>query len=147
MKRLGIVAFVVIVVLAFIAGYWPQHTRLLETQAQLAETSGQLVNAESTNRLCQLQDELLALVQVTGEKNYADATALSTKFFDEVRAEAGRTTEPGLKSALESVLDQRDAVTAALAQGNPAAHDLLVQLQKTFRSSIKNGESQPPPKK
>jgi len=145
MKRLGIVAFVLIVVLAFIAGYWPQHTKLLEAQAKLVEMSTQLANAESTNRLCQLQDQLLTLVQVTGDKNYADASALSTKFFDEVRSEARRTTDPALKSSLESVLNQRDAVTVALAQGDPAAHELLVQLQKTFRLSIRTGEPMSPP--
>jgi hypothetical protein len=133
--RLGIIV-IVLMILAFLGGYWPQHSKLEEAEGRLAVSSAQLSNAESTVRLCQLQDQLLTLVQESANKNYGDAATLSTKFFNDLRAELMRTIQPDVKSALQSVLDQRDAITAGLAKGDPMVHDLLVQLLATFRQTL-----------
>ena len=146
MKRLGYLAFVLIVVLAFVAGYWPQHEKLLQTQEEIAKTSAKLSKAESTVRLCQLQGQLVTLIQETNNKNYADASGLSTEFFNGLRQEIDNTPPSGLKSSLQSALNQRDPVTAALARGYPKAHDLLAQLLATLSQSITKRDSKPQPK-
>jgi hypothetical protein len=135
-KRLGYVVFLIIVVLSSLAGYWPQHRKWVRTQAKLADTSAKLSNAELTLQLCQLQGQLVALIQETEEKNYSDASALSTKFFDGLRAEAESLHPSSLQSSLQSILSQRDEATAALARADPKAHDLLVKLLGEFSKSI-----------
>lgn len=143
MRRLGFIAFVLIVSLSFLAGYWPQHRRLAQRQRELSATSAKLSNAESTIHLCELQGQLVTLIQETGNKNYADASGLSTEFFDGLRSEADNAPPSALKSSLESVLSQRDAVTAALARSDPKAHDLLMQLLADLSQSITRNEPQP----
>jgi hypothetical protein len=142
MKRYGYLAFVILLAVSFVAGYWPQHKKLLQAQGELAETSARLSKAESTVRLCQLQAQLVTLIQETENKNFADASELSTKFFDGLRREVANTSPSGLKSSLQSALSQRDAVTAALAKGGPKAHDLLEQMLVDFSQDLKHSDSE-----
>jgi hypothetical protein len=142
MRRVLIV--IVLMAISFAAGYLFERGRLAEAQAGFTTASAQLSAAQATIQLYQLQDQLLALTQEAGNKNYGDAATLSTRFFDDVRAEAARTNQPGVKSALESVLNQRDAVTTALAKGDPKAYILLQQLLGTFRQILGNKGSAPP---
>jgi hypothetical protein len=146
MKRFGYLAFVIVIGLAFVAGYWPQHKKWFQAQGQLIEVSVKLTKSEAKVRLCHLQSQLVSLLEETENKNYADASALSTKFFDGVRQESDNTPPSSLKSSLESTLNQRDAVTAALAKGDPKARDLLAQLLADLNQSIIKSASPPQPK-
>jgi hypothetical protein len=142
MKRYGYLAFVMLLAVSFVAGYWPQHKKLLQAQGKLAETSARLSKAESIVHLCQLQAQLVILIQETENKNYADASGLSSKFFDGLRQEVANTPPSGLKSSLQSALSQRDAVTAALAKGDPKAHDLLEQILVDFSQNVIKTDSE-----
>jgi hypothetical protein len=132
--------FVVIVLMALSlgGGYWYEHSRWAAAESKSEALSAQLAQDNGTIDLYRLQDQLLSLVQDTGNKNYGDAAALSTKFFDNLRAEASRSTQPEVASALLSIQNQRDAVTAGLAKADPKVHDLLVQLLDTFRQILSN---------
>ncbi len=139
MKRLGVIIFLLLLAAAFIAGYWLSHQKLREAQDNLRTVSARLADAESRIRLCKLQNDLIALVRKTAEKNYGEAQAVSTKFFDEVVAEARQTENQKLKSSLESILQSRDAVTAALAKGDSSARDLLLPLEKALHDLVEAG--------
>lgn len=143
MKRFGYLAFVIVIALAFMAGYWPQHKKLLQTQGELIDTSASLSKAAAEVRLCHLQSQLVSLLQETENKNYADASVLSTKFFDGVRQEVGNAPSSSVKSSLESMLNQRDAITASLAKADPKAGDLLSQLLAHFNQSITKSSLNP----
>jgi DNA-binding FadR family transcriptional regulator len=136
----------VIVVLSFVGGYWPQHKKLVEAQENIAQMSAKLSKAESTVHLCQLQGQLVSLIQEAENENYSDASRLSTKFFDALRSELNTTPPSNLKSSLQSALNQRDAVTAALARGDPKAHNLLMQLLTDLSQGIANKDSTTQPK-
>lgn len=88
-----------------------------------------------------LLHDVITLIQETENKNYADASGLATKFFDGLRQEVANTPPSGLKSSLQSALSQRDAVTAALAKGDPKAHDLLEQMLVDFSQNVTNPDS------
>ncbi len=147
MKRLGWIVLVVLLAAAYVGGYWPQHQRFREAQDNFNAVSARLANveanAESRIRLCKLQSDLIALVYKTADKNYGDALPLSTKFFDQVLAEATRTDNQKSKSSLQSILQKRDAVTAALAKGDSSAYDLLLPLEKTLHELVETGGSPP----
>lgn len=139
MKRL--IAFVVIVVAAFLGGYWPQHQQLLQARNQTATVKSQLSQADSTLHLCQLQAQLVALVEAATNKNYTDALGLSTKFFDALSHVADNTPPSDLKSSLQAILNQRDTLTAALARGDPKSQVLLTRLLADLSRSIAGKES------
>ncbi len=139
MKRLGWILFLLLLAVAYLAGYWPQHRNFREAQDNFNAVSARLADAESRIRLCKLQNDLIALVRKTAEKNYGEAQAFSTKFFDKVVAEARQTEDQKLKSSLESILQSRDAVTAALAKGDSSARDLLLPLEKALHDLVEAG--------
>ncbi len=139
MKRLGWILFLLLLAVAYLAGYWPQHRNFREAQDKFNAVSARLADAESRIRLCKLQNDLIALVRKTAEKNYGEAQAVSTKFFDKVVAEARQTEDQKLKSSLESILQSRDAVTAALAKGDSSARDLLLPLEKALHDLVEAG--------
>lgn len=149
MKRLGWIVLVVLLSAAYVAGYWYQFQRSREAQenltADLKAASLQLAGAESRIRLCKLQNDLIALAYKTADKNYGDALSVSSRFFDQVLAEATRTENQKWKSSLESILQKRDAVTAALAKGEPSALELLLPMEKTLHQLVEAGGSETQP--
>ncbi len=139
MKRLGWILFFLLLAVAYVAGYWPEHRKFRESEDKRNAASARLADAESRIRLCELQNDLIALVRKTAEKNYGEAQAFSTKFFDQVVAEARQTDNQKLKSSLESILQSRDAVTAALAKGDASARELLLPLEKALHDLVESG--------
>lgn len=141
------IALIVLLLMAlsFGGGFWWEHGKMEAVQNKLDTATAQLTASESAVRLCRLQDQLLTLVQTTGAKNYGDAATLSTKFFNALGNEVARATQPNIKSAMQSILAQRDQVTAELAKGDPASHDMFVQMSATFRQVLgNNGASTAP---
>jgi hypothetical protein len=69
-------------------------------------------------------------------QNYGQARELSSRFFDDARAEATRTPEPSFKRALESALELRDAATAALAKADPEAVDPLRRVEAQLERAM-----------
>jgi hypothetical protein len=133
--RIALIVFL-LMALSFGGGFWWEHGRMEAVQGKLDVAAAQLTASESAVRLCRLQDQLLTLVQETADKNYGDAAALSTKFFNALGDEVARATQPNVKSGMQSILAQRDQVTAELAKGDPASHDLFVQMSATFRQIV-----------
>jgi hypothetical protein len=132
MKRAGIIIGIVLIGIAYVLGFWPQYQKARESRRQLEQMTAEFTGLQAQLRLYQLQNSLIAVVRQTSQKNYGEASTLSSKFFDEARAEAQRQTDPTVKAALESILRQRDAVTAALAKGDPSSLGLLEPLEATM---------------
>lgn len=127
---------IVLIIVAFAGGYWLEHNQWSAANAKAEAASAQLASAEGRLDLYHLQDQVLTLVQDTANKNYGDASSVSTTFFDNLATEIGRTSDPAVKSALQTMLNQRDAITAALAKGDPQARDLFAQLLISFRQTL-----------
>ena len=136
MKAMLTLIAVALIAAAYIAGYWPEHRRLVTANGELQSLRGQLREAEAHVRFCRLQNRLLHLIEKTAERNYGEGQELSTDFFDQVRLEMPRSTQPQLQSALESTLRMRDPVTAGLTKGDPTTLDLLQQVMKQFRQAV-----------
>ena len=132
MKRALTVIVIVLIAVAYGLGFWPQYQKAQKAQSDLKTVSAEMGVLQGQVRLCRLQDSLLALVKSTTEKNYGDAGAISTGFFTAVGDEVSRQTDPQVKAGLTSILQQRDAVTAALAKGDPSALTLLQPIQNTM---------------
>ena len=130
--------FIVLVLMAlsFGGGFWWDHGRAESAQGKLDSANAQLAKASDDLRLCRLQDELLTLVEDTANKNYGDAATASTQFFNQLSAEIALTNQPAVKSAMQSILGQRDQVTAEIAKADPASHDIFVQMSATLHHAL-----------
>jgi cob(I)alamin adenosyltransferase len=133
----------VLMVLSFGGGFWWEHGRAASAQSQLNVANAQLAKANDDVRLCRLQDDLLTLVEDTANKNYGDAATASTQFFNQLSAELAQTNQPALKSAMQSILGQRDQVTAAIAKADPASHDTFVQMSASVHQALQPVLSSP----
>lgn len=137
------IGVLVLLAIAFGGGFWWEHQRTASVQEKLDAASAQLAQASSSLSLYRLQDQLLTLVGDTASKNYGDAASVSTSFFDNVNDELSRAGQSAVKSALQSILAQRDQVTAQLAKGDPASHDSFVQMSVALHQAMQAPPSAP----
>ena len=144
MKALTLLIIAVaLIAAAYLAGYWPQHQRILRLDEELRMTSSRLAEAQAEIRIYQLENRLLNLMEKTEQKNYGEAQKLSTDFFDRVRAEVPQAGKAPVQSLLESTLQKRDAVTAGLTKGDSATLDLLEQMLIGFRQAVETELASP----
>lgn len=122
--------------LAYFAGYWPARKDRLTAEQSLETATASLVRAEALNRLYALQSKLVDLQATVEARNFGDAQAKSTIFFDAVRTEAARPDQSQARGVLESILAGRDTLTAALIQNDPAARDSLDRAMSRLRQAL-----------
>jgi hypothetical protein len=142
-KKVLAVLVVALIAGAFVAGYWPEHERLLQAQAeavearrQLAEVRSSIAEAEAKARLGLLFGQFLALQDAVVTGNYGEAQALSSPFFDRVRDEAGSVTDASARTALDAILMRRDTVTARLARSEASVREVLVPIERELRRAL-----------
>jgi hypothetical protein len=131
-----ILLVVVLLAASYVAGFWPQRERIGALQAENVTLRQRVDAAEARVRAGAVLGELLALKEVVQDMNYGQARGMSSPFFEHVSGEAARTTDPGLKQALGSVLALRDPVTIALTQGDAAALGHLRESEKRLRQAL-----------
>ena len=136
MKRILAIVVVVVVALAYVAGYWPQHRQVTDAQAQSRMLQERLTSAEGRVRLAEVLGQLLRLSDAVTAKNYGEAATLSSSYFDGVRAEASRSDQAAVKEALESILRTRDQVTTAIAHTDPLLSVALKEHERTLRRAL-----------
>jgi len=140
MKRYFAISVVLLAGLAYLVGYWPEHQRRQALEGQVASLQVQLAEAQARVRLGGLLGQLLAAEDAVSAQNYGQAQALSSAFFDAVRAEMTRTGN--FTDALEKVVGMRDPVTASLTRGDPQALTLLRDAETLVRNAL--GFPRPP---
>ncbi len=136
MKRALAIVVLIVVALAYAAGFWPEHRRLLEVQTQLETAQQRLVVAEGRIRFGAVLGQLLHLSDAVNAKNYGEAATLSSSFFDSVRTEATQTDRPEAKAALQGILTTRDQVTTAIAGTDPSLSASLKEFEQSLRRAL-----------
>jgi hypothetical protein len=138
MRTKGLIAGVVVLIigLAYVGGYWPEHRRRVALEADAAAVREQLTDSEARVRMGRLLGEILHIREAVSSLNYGNAQELSTRLFDGARAEASNTPVAAFKTALEGVLQTRDDVTAALARGDQAAMEPLRRSELLLREAL-----------
>jgi hypothetical protein len=135
-SRLIALLTLVLIGAVFIAGYWPEHRRRVAVEQELSTVRPQLNDSAARLRIADLLGQTLHLIEVVTALNYSEAQQLSTKFFDDVRTESGRTPHPDFKTTLEGILQNRDGVTSALARGDSTVADVLRKMQLQLRQML-----------
>jgi hypothetical protein len=143
MKRVVAVAVIVLLGLAYIGGYWPEHRRAVDAQAALDALRPQLAEAQARVRLAEVLGQQLRLGDAIAVRNFGEASTLSSAFFNRVQQEMAQATAPDVRDALAQVQQTRDQVTTAIARTDPTVADVLRQQQMTLRRAL--GYPVPPP--
>ena len=136
MRRAIGIGVLVIAVVAYVAGFWPEHRRVLDGQARIGALEQQLAVAEGRIRLAETLGRLLRLSDAVAVRNYGEAATLSSSFFDAIRAESSSAAPPEVQAVLQQILKTRDQVTTAIAATDPALATLLKEHERTLRRSL-----------
>lgn len=135
-KRIAAIAAIVLVGVAFLAGYLPERRLRTAAQQEAVTLREQLEAAEARIRMAQLLGQALVVREVVVRQNYGQARELSSAFFDSVRREAGATPLDDFRSVLNEVLSRRDSVTASLAKADPGVVEVLHTIEVQMRRSL-----------
>ena len=127
---------VLVVIAAFLVGYWPEHRRGASLQTDNDALRARVVTLENRARLSMIHTKALDAIDAVAAMNYGHAQGLSSSLFDDIRVELSRTTEPQYREALQEGLNRRDAITAALATGDASALEPLRELEKRIRQVL-----------
>ncbi|MGA7990712.1 MAG: hypothetical protein WCC53_04705 [Thermoanaerobaculia bacterium] len=144
MKKALVFGVVLLSVGAYLFGFLPQRQRRLALEAQVASLELRLKTAEARGRLYALYTRSQGLLDLVAQQNYGHAQQLSSGFFDDVRAEAGRTPEPEFGKALLAVLSTRDAVTAGLTKADPGTLEPLRRATGMLQAALEKPETVAP---
>jgi hypothetical protein len=127
MKRRGseLLTAGIVAVLAFAAGYWPQHAKYLSALEELRESDKQMLAAQASQRIFYLDNMMLQVLDLTAHQDYKEAHTLTAHFFVEIRAAVARPDMAQYSSQLKSILDKSDAVEAAIDKQDSASRDVL----------------------
>ncbi len=136
MRRFLLLIVVVLVIWAFMLGYWPLRKQVQAIEQENIQLKTELASSQALGRVARLQNELLVLIEQTEGQNYGEAQKLSNTFFDEVRKEIDRDKGTPYVSKLEAILARRDAVTAGLARAEAPTVGALRQSLTEMRDLI-----------
>jgi hypothetical protein len=120
-KRTAIViASVVLILAAFLAGFWPQYQRAGQFESELATQRERVRILEANQRLAAAAHLASAMFLESSKLNYGVASEMAGEFFSRVRTLIGEATDPTVRHELEEIAAKRDSVVAALAKGDAA---------------------------
>jgi uncharacterized membrane-anchored protein YhcB (DUF1043 family) len=123
MARIALVAVIALIV-GFLAGFLLRYSRTSDYS-----------ELKQQQQLSQIREELVQAHLQVLNKNFGQAQNHSTKFFNNVRTVVASTKDETLKNQLWPLMQRRDQITIALAQGSPAAEkqirDLLNEVPAT----------------
>lgn len=139
-RLIGAVAVVVVIAVAYLAGYWPQRRLRLAAETQARELEAKVTAAEARVRTGEFIGRVLAIKELALRQDYGQALERSSALFDAIRRDAAMISDPQLRDGLNGALGMRDGVTARLAKGEPAAveilHDVEVELRRALGYEI-----------
>lgn len=114
-----------VAVLAFAAGYWPQHQMYVDAMEELRTADQQMMAAQASQRIFYMENLMLQVLDLTAHQQSKEAHTLASQFFLEVRANVARPDMALYSHQLKAILEKSDAIESALDNQDPASRDVL----------------------
>lgn len=134
-KKLQMIGGALILAASLIGFVWVSlknqslNHQLRQKEQALAEQTSDFQKQQAASqeklRLAELNNQLGMLMIMTQEKNFGEARALSTQFFNGLRQFTQDTQDNSLREKLMAILDRRDEITADLTTANAGVTDKL----------------------
>jgi hypothetical protein len=121
----------------FLAGFIPQYLKTKRCINEVSIVRQQFAGCQTSAQLSQLRDQAAMMYLEATRKNYGTAADESRVFFDAVQRVVAQTSDPIVRKALAEVLQSRDQVTAALANGDAGVVDDLRQVVLTLENNTR----------
>jgi hypothetical protein len=125
-------------VVAFLLGFVPQYREAGGLRGELREAREQVGSLQLKARLAELRDLASLTYLESNARNYGVARQHSTKLFTLSTEIAGETSDQGLRSLLSEIAQERDHITAGLAEGKGAVQlDIEKLARRLFENTAK----------
>lgn len=135
-RLIGAAVVVIVIAVAYLAGYLPQRRLRLAAETQAGELEARVGAAETRVRIGELLGRALAVKELAIRQDYGQALERSSTFFDAIRRETAMISDTPLRDGLNTALALRDTVTARLAKAEPASveslHDVELELRRAL---------------
>jgi hypothetical protein len=132
-------ALIGVFIAGFLIGYLPQRRTIESLQEQIAGMEQQSAALQQSLKLAELRGAAGLMSYRANRENYGEAAKLSTGFFNGVREMIDEVENEAARRNLQSILERRDEVTAALAQADPSVKDALATIYADFFQLRKSG--------
>jgi hypothetical protein len=129
------VTAIVVILAAYVAGYWPEHRRATTAETENLQLREQLSRASAQNRLAEILGLSLRLGDALAINNFGEASTLASTYFDRLQQEAAKQSADA-GATLARLLRDRDTITAALARTDAAAAAALRLHQIELRRAL-----------
>ena len=108
--------FILLLVAAYLAGYWPQRG-----------LKDHVAAAKSVVHASRLQNELMDILDQVQSQNYGTAQQIAGQFFNDLHSQIDDPANAPYRQNLQAILDRRDAVISALAKADSSVAGTLRQ--------------------
>jgi hypothetical protein len=134
-QRTKLISAAAVLAAMFLLGFVPQYAKVRALRTEASDGQERTASLQGKLKLAELRDLMGMVYLEANRKNYGVARQHATQFFTKADQLATETADPGLRSALQSILEHRDHVTAGLAEGQPAIRNTLEEvLSKLYES-------------
>jgi hypothetical protein len=137
-KTFGI-SVVIALVIGFLAGFIPQHSRMVTATNEKNQAQLQLGRAQEEATLNGFRNRLAVVYVEAEKKNFAQASSDASGLFTSMQSYSDQSADSGMRQGLAPFLSMRDAIISGLAKGDAAVttqlQDLFVKMQSVAESS------------
>ncbi|MCL4523760.1 MAG: hypothetical protein M1453_03450 [Acidobacteria bacterium] len=131
-----LIGTIIIVAVAFVAGYWPQRQKYLNAVEDLRVADRQVTEAMAHQRIYLLENLMLQVLDHTAHKESEEAHTLARQFFVVLRADMARPDMAKFRPALQQILDRADIVEKALDKEDALSRDVLREVMKQLAQLV-----------
>ncbi|MEO8025256.1 MAG: hypothetical protein ABI823_02220 [Bryobacteraceae bacterium] len=118
--KTNLIVGAVLFVVGFLGGFVPQYSKASKADGEVQDLKQQLDASRRASAIHSFQNRMGLLYVEAARSNFSVASERASKDFTDLRSFENQTSDANLKSALEDILNSRDAVIAGLAKADPA---------------------------
>lgn len=134
-RRVAVISVVLIaavVVAVILIGSLPSRSTIEGLETRISRLEQRNAVLEQSLKIAELRGAAGLMSYRVDQNDYDAAAELSTGFFNGVREMVSETEDHAVRQNLQAMLQQRDEITAGLAQSDPATKEKLAQIYADF---------------
>jgi phage shock protein A len=134
-RRVAVISVILIaavVVAVILIASLPSWSTIEGLETRISRLEQRNAVLEQSLKIAELRGAAGLMSYRVNQNDYGAAAELSTGFFNGVREMVSETEDQAVRQNLQAMLQQRDEITAGLAQSDPATKEKLAQIYADF---------------